>query len=51
MPISTEELAEDIDGAVRDAYQAIRAALNRVEDLKMTPIGQTDIKRAVYTEI
>ena len=44
MSTSTEKLAEDIDGAVRDAYQAIRAALNRVEDLKMMLIGKTDIK-------
>lgn len=42
--ISTEELAEDIDSAIRDAYQAIRVALNRVEDLKITRIGKVDIK-------
>ena len=41
---STEKLAEDIDRAVRNAYQEIRTALNRVEDLKITLIGKGDMK-------
>ena len=41
---STEKLAEEIDRAVRNAYQEIRTALNRVEDLKITLIGKGDMK-------
>jgi len=41
---STEKLAEDVDSAIREAYQALRTALHRVEDLKMTIIRQQDAK-------
>ena len=38
--ISTSSLVEGIDSAIRDAYQAIRTALHKVEDLKMEIIRQ-----------
>lgn len=38
--ISATELVEDIDTALRDAYHALRTALNKAEDLKMKMVRQ-----------
>lgn len=40
---STKKLVEDVDNAVRDAYQAVRTALHKVEDLKIAIIRQPDV--------
>ena len=40
----TENLVEDVDTAIRDAYHALRSALHKVEDLKMKIIRQPDTK-------
>jgi len=38
--ISTEQLAEDVDSAIRNAYGSLRLALHKLEDLKMNIIRQ-----------
>ena len=40
--ISTEQLAEDVDAAIRNAYGSVRLALHKLEDLKMNVIRQPD---------
>ena len=38
--ISTEQLTEDVDTAIRDAYTSLRVALLKLEDLKMSMIRE-----------
>jgi len=40
---STEQLAEDVDAAIRNAYGSLRLALHKLEDLKMNMIRQPDV--------
>ena len=60
LDIQTSGLVEDVDIAIRDAYQALRTAVHKLEDLKMRvirgpvvkPFGQEhDVMYKMYLDL